>query len=72
MEMNEKLNVISSSGIAILSCVQSLQFITKDLAEMETTASQVTDGYYSGVTNIVEVIVERIRSDIKTIIEMSE
>lgn len=72
METNEKLNVINGCGISILSCVQSLQFITKDLVEMETTASQEADGYYSGVTNIIELLAVRILEEVKTIIELSE
>ena len=72
METNEKLNVINSSGISILSCVLSLQFITNDLAEMETTASRETDGYYSGVTNIIELLAVRILEEVKTIIKLSE
>lgn len=54
----------------ILSCALSLQFITKDLAEMETIVSQKTDGYYSGITNIIEHMVSAIKEEVKDIMEL--
>ena len=71
--MNEiTKEVYSSSGLEILSCTLSLQFLTKDLAEMETIACRITDGDYSGVTNIIELLADKIRAEAKKILELSD
>lgn len=71
--MNEiTKEVYSSSGMEILSCALSLQFLTKDLAEMETIACRMTDGDYSGLTNLIELLADKIRSESKRILELSE
>ena len=72
MEMKERMIEINNSGMHALACVQSLQFISKDLAEMETQACQVSDGYYCGLTNIVEQMARKIGEEVKVIMELSE
>ena len=70
--MKERMIEINNSGMHALACVQSLQFISKDLAEMESQACQVSDGYYCGLTNIVEQMARKIGEEVKVIMELSE
>ena len=72
--MNTKQNDpdLYGSSLIILSCVKSIKFISKDLAEMETTANQVTVGYYCGLTNIIELMIDRIESEVIGILELVE
>ena len=72
METKDRMTEINISGMHVLACVQSLEFIIKDLAEMETQACQVSDGYYCGLTNIVEQMTRKIGEEVKVIMELSE
>ena len=72
METRRSEPDIYERSLTVLTCVKSIQFISKDLAEMETTASQETDGYYCGLTNIIELMADRIESEVIGILELVE
>ncbi len=72
MESKEKLSLINEKALKIYACVQSLQYIVKDLDEMEMQANKVSDGYYCGLSNIVEQLSAKMESENKDIINLSE
>lgn len=72
MESKEKLSLINEKSLKIDACIQSLQYIVKDLDEMEMQANKVSDGYYRGLSNIVEQLSAKMESENKDIINLSE
>lgn len=72
METKERMAIIHENSIMISACVQSLQFILKDIEEMEMKANSESDNSYLGLSNIVEQLAERIKIDNADIMVLSE
>ena len=53
--MNEEKERIYEAALRIVSCAQSLKYVTKYLGEMETDACR-NGGEYQGVTNIIDTM----------------
>lgn len=72
METKERMAIIHENSIMISACVQSLQFILKDLDEMEIKANNSTNNDYVGLTNVVEQLTIRIMKENDVIMSLSE
>ncbi|MBP3758633.1 MAG: hypothetical protein J6I83_02175 [Firmicutes bacterium] len=70
MENKEKLSLINEKVLKVYACIQSLQYIVKDLDEMEMQANKVSNGYYCGLSNIVEQLSINMASEMKDIINL--
>ena len=68
-EMNEEKERIYAAALRIVSCTQSLKYITKYLAEMETDACR-SGGEYQGVSNIVDMMAGEVEARSWEIIEV--
>lgn len=72
MDNKKVLERINEKSVSISTCVQSLQFILKDIEEMEMKANSESDNSYLGLSNIVEQLAERIKIDNADIMVLSE
>ena len=72
MDNKEILERINEKSVSISTCVQSLQFILKDIEEMEMKANSESDNSFLGLSNIVEQLAERIKKDNADIMVLSE
>ena len=74
METNVKevLNQINESSLVINTCARSLEYLQKDLDELEGMANSAKHNYYIGLTNIVEQMSRIIRIESEKIMELSE
>ena len=72
MDNKEILERINEKRVSISTCVQSLQFILKDIEEMEMKANSESDNSFLGLSNIVEQLAERIKKDNADIMVLSE
>ena len=74
MEENikETLEKINWSSVVINACAHSLDYIQKDLEELEMEANAVSERKYLGLTNIVEQLSYIIKSEAVKIMEMSD
>ena len=68
----ESFEKINWSSLVINTCAQSLDYILKDLDEMEMTANSASGGKYLGLTNIVEQLSYIIKSESGIIMELSD
>ncbi len=69
--MKEVKDRIYEAAVRIVSCSQSLKYITKDLGEMETDACRY-GGEYQGMSNIVDMMAEEVETRIWEIMEALE
>lgn len=74
--MNEKIKdgmeKINLASLRIMGCVQSLQFILKDLEAMETAATVYSEYDYRGLSNIVEQLADRIYAEAGKVMNLSD
>ena len=68
----DKMTIINEKSFNIYACILSLKYILKDLDEMELQANKVSEGYYMGLTNIVEQLAYKMENEMKDIIILSE
>ncbi len=68
-ETSEKINW---SSLVIKACAQSLDYIQKELEELEITANLVSENQFIGLTNIVEQLSYIIKSEAEKIMELAE
>ena len=71
-EVKITLEKINWSSLIISACAQSLDYIQKDLEELEITSNSITGNQFLGLTNIVEQLSYIIKSEAEKIIEVSE
>ena len=74
MEENVKtiLGKINWSSLVISACAQSLDYIQKDLEELEISANDFNDSRFLGLTNIVEQLTYVIKSEADKITEFAK
>ncbi len=68
----DKMTIVNEKSLNISACILSLKYILKDLDEMESQANKISEGYYMGLTNIVEQLAYKIEAETKDIMELSE
>ncbi len=73
MENNVKevFERINESSLTIHVCAASLEYIEKDLEELEIIVNQTRDNHFLGLTNIVEQLVKIISEEAYKIMDMS-
>ena len=74
MEENTKetFEKINWSSVVINTCAKSLDYILKDLDEMEIEANSVSERKFLGLTNIVEQLSYIIKLESGKIMELSD
>lgn len=68
----ETFEKINWSSVVIKACGESLDYILKDLEDMEMDANSVSEGNYLGLANIVEQLSCVIKSEARKIMELSD
>ena len=63
---------VNMKSIAIHSCAESLLFILKDIEEMESIACRESEEDFRGLSNIVEQMAEKIKSEASEIWVMTD
>ena len=66
------LEEINESAFAISACAESLEYIQKDLEDLEIQANYVCENRFIGMTNIVEQLSRVIRIESERIIALVE
>ena len=66
------LEGIHGSSLVISACAESLEYIQKDLEELEIRANALCEDRFVGLTNIVERLSYVIKSEAIIIMELSE
>ena len=66
------LEGIHESSLVISACAESLEYIQKDLEELEIQANYACKNRFVGLSNIVELLSGIIRSETERIIGLSE
>ncbi len=72
MDIKEKMEKVNEKSLNIYACILSLKYILKDLDEMELQANKISEGYYMGLTNIVEQLAYKMEAEMKDIMILSE
>ena len=74
MENNVKevFERINESSFTIHVCAESLEYIEKDLEELEIIVNQARNNHFLGLTNIVEQLVIIISTEACKIMDMSD
>ncbi len=68
----DKITIINEKSLNVYACILSLKYILKDLDEMEMQANKVSDGYYHGLSNIVEQLSNKMEKEVSEILILSE
>lgn len=63
---------VNMKSITIHSCAESLLFILKDIEEMESAACKESEENFRGLSNIIEQLAERIKSESSEIWQMTD
>ena len=66
------LEGIHESSLVISACAESLEYIQKDLEDLEIQANALCDDQFVGLTNIVERLSYVIKSETEKITEWSD
>ncbi len=66
------LEGIHESSLVISACAESLEYIQKDLEDLEIQANALCDDRFVGLTNIVERLSYVIKSETEKITEWSD
>ena len=71
-EIRKRLEEINEAALIISTCAKSIEYIQKDLEELEIKANSVSNNNYLGLTNIVEQLSYVIKAKSEKIVELSE
>lgn len=63
---------INDHALSIYSCAKSMEFIQKDLEDLENYANMRSDGDFTGLINIVEQMTARILQETDKIMQLSD
>ena len=66
------LEGIHESSLVISACAESLEYIQKDLEDLEIHANYVCENRFVGLTNIVTQLSCVIKSEVKNIIGLTD
>ena len=70
--IKETLEKINWSSLVIKACAHSMDYIQKDLEELEITANSIAENHFLGLINIVEQLSYIIKSEAEKIMEISD